>query len=352
MALFAAAALSLGACSSTPSPVDMEDHPITSSTPSRAAGQELVRSTDPEEACAEEPLPADGGRNRVAVSPAPDAAQVSVPADPERILALGLGAVDAACALGLQDRVVATSALPSDASAMFPPRLTQAPLVDVAAPDARAAVAEADPDVVLLGADAGVTAEQVSAVLDDDRVPVIAYEDADTFWADAAAHAGAALGREDAMRDQLEGFVAGVQEVSDAVTPWDTQLSVVTVEGSEPSIADPQLLGVRVAEALRVSRPPSQLTEEGRSVPPPEHSPVVGDELAGDVIFVVKPATESADAEMREMFAGDRWQELDAAQHRRVFVVEEAAWAGHGLVAARTVLADLARKLNAYSQDG
>lgn len=334
----------------------MQEHPITSSTPSRAAGQALIRSADPEESCAESPAPADSGPHRVAATPDEGAAQVAVPGEPERILALGLGAVDAACALGLQDRVAATSPLPWDAASMFPPRLSQAPVVDPAAPDARERIADADPDVVLVGADAHVTAEQVAALLDDDRVPVVIYESTDpgapTVWSDAAVHAAAALGREDAMRGHLEGFVADVQATAEAVTPWDTQLSVVTVDGSSPSVADPQILGVRVAEALRVGRPPAQLSAEGTAVPAPEHSPVVGDELSGDVIFVVQPATASSDADLREMFASDRWQELDAAQHRRVFVVQEAAWKGHGLVAARTVLRDLADRLNSYAPEG
>ena len=51
-----AAGLALAACG--PSPVDMVEHPVTT-TPSRMAGEELQRSAEPEESCAPAPVPTE-----------------------------------------------------------------------------------------------------------------------------------------------------------------------------------------------------------------------------------------------------------------------------------------------------
>ena len=345
-------ALMLGACGG-PSPVDMEDHPITSSTPSRAAGQELVRNTEPEEACAEQPARPDSGRTvEVAANPNADAPDVRVPTDPQRILALGVGAVDTACALGLQDRVAATSPLPAKADALFPPRLSQAPVVQPDSPEFAAQIAEANPDVVLVGADFPLSSADLREVLVDDAVPVIAYETADSDWHEAVRHAGAALGRDNATADLLDGFIGDVERGGQAIAAWDTQVSVVSVSNAEPSIADPRDLGVRVLEALGASRPPAQRTIDGESQPVPDYAPVAGDELSGDVIFVIEPEARDGEQQLRTVFDSDRWQELPAAQGRRFFVVEAITWQGRGLVAARAVLSDITAKINAYAADG
>ena len=113
----------------------MVDQPITT-TPSRMAGEELQRSAEPDESCAPEPAPVEfpgGGERRVPSGVAgPD--QVGVPRSPERILALGAGAVDVACALGLQGLVVGTSGLPPDADVYLPASLLGLP--DLAASQA------------------------------------------------------------------------------------------------------------------------------------------------------------------------------------------------------------------------
>lgn len=345
--------VALSACG--PSPMDMEEHPITESTPSRAAGEELLRSGEPEEACPEEPLRADSGATvSVASSTGRDADEVRVPTEPERILALGYGAADTACALGLQDRVVATSPLPADANAVLPPRLTSAPIADPATAEFSSQVRDLDPDVILIGADAGMSAAELRNTLGDGGAPIISYEDPDSEvpWSESAKLAAAALGREQAMDTLLTDFIGFYEGAAEASTPSDTQVSVVQFDGGQPRIADPNILGVRILTAMGAQRPPAQLLEDGEPVDPPDYSPIASDELSGDVIFAIKPPGPGGEAEMRSVFESERWEELSPMKNRRVFVVEPSVWQGRGIVAARTAVVDIAANINRYSADG
>lgn len=350
--------LALTACG--PSLVAMDDSPITSSTPSRAAGEELIRSGEPDENCAPEPLPADEGATaRVAVSLDESKGErpqtVQVPTDPQRILALGYGAADAACALGLQDRVAATSALPADADAVLPSRLTEAPRVDPTDPAFAAQVADIHPDVVLVGNDAGINRDRVGRLVGDDSVPVIFYESESsaTSWSDAAALAGAALGHEKSMNSLLRDFIASTDEAAKASNPQDTRVSVVQFSGTEPHIASPDILGVRVLTAMGASRPPSQLvSKDGNPETPPVHNPAVGDPLSGDVIFSIEPSVPGGQDDMRKVFESERWKALPADKDRRVFVVQPAVWEGRGLAAARVAVGDIAGNVNRFAADG
>lgn len=350
--------IALSACG--PSLVDMEDHPITSSTPSRAAGEELIRSGDPSENCASEPLTADEGMTaEVPVSydeSHSDAPRTErVPTEPRRILALGYGAADAACALGLTDRVVATSALPGDASAVLPERLTEAPLVDPKDPAFPSQVADLDPDVVLLGNDAGASAAELHDLLGDGSVPIVSYESADgpTSWSDSAALAGAALGRAGTMRFLLKDFLGKAEDAAKASRPSDTRVSVVQFANGEPRIAAPNIQGVQILTAMGASRPPSQLVDtDGTPVPPPEHDPAVGDPLSGDVIFSIAPTVPGGQDMMREVFGSERWKALAPVKERRMFVVQPAVWEGRGLVSARLAVEDIASNVNRFAADG
>lgn len=335
--------------------MDMEEFPITESTPSRAAGEELIRSGDPEDSCPEEPLPSDAGPTAtVASSTDKDADTVRVPTEPQRILALGYGAADTACALGLQDRVVATSPLPTDAAAVLPPRLTQAPIADPASDEFAAQVRDLDPDVILLGADAGASAAELRSTLGDGGAPVISYEDpgSDVPWTESTQVAAAGLGRESAMDSLLEDFIGFYEGAAEASTPSDTRVSVVQFDGGEPRIADPDILGVRILTAMGAQRPPSQLLADGEPVDPPDYSPIAGDELSGDVIFAIKPPGPNGESDMRSVFESDRWEELSPMKNRRVFVVEPSVWQGRGLLAARTAVQDIAENINRFAADG
>lgn len=351
-----AAGLLLAACG--PSPVDMVEHPITT-TPSRMAGQELQRSAEPEESCAPEPVPTefDGAGERGVTSEGPGPESVRVPRAPERILALGAGAVDVACGLGLQDLVVGTSGLPVDADVFLPTSLTDLPVVDVngtsSADDVGVSARGLAPDLIVLAGSDQLDPAVVEAL--DDVAPTVVY-DADVLdWTDATEAISDAYGRPRAGGDLLLQVIDAARFTDSATTPSDTLVSLVSVTGDDGdgvTIQAPDTLGSLMLEAVDAGRPATQRTLAGERIPPLDHAPLLGDELDGDVIFaVVGGAPDSEDA-AREVFTSDRWTELDAVGARRVFVVDRAVWEGSGPVAAKAALGDIRKSINGIAPDG
>ena len=329
-----AAGLTLVACG--PSPVDMVEHPMTT-TPSRMAGEELQRSAEPEESCAPAPVPAEfpgsGDRRVPTEGPGPD--RVEVPRSPERILALGTGAVDTACALGLQDLVVGTSGLPDGADVYLPDSLTGLPTVGPlvgADPDEVARAArELRPDLIVLAGSDEVDPAVVAAVTD--VAPTVVYDADIVDWTEAT----------EAIADAY------------ATTPSDTRVSLVSVTGGDGDgveVQRPDTLGSLMLEAVGAERPPAQRTRDGERLPPLPQSPAVGDELDGEVIFAGVGGGPGSEDEAREVFASDRWTDLDAVGSQRVFVVDRAVWEGAGPVAARAVLDDIRGSINGVAPDG
>ena len=351
-----AAGLALAACG--PSPVDMVEHPMTT-TPSRMAGEELQRSAEPEESCAPAPVPAEfegaGVRDIPTEGPASDT--VEVPRSPERILALGMGAVDTACALGLQDLVVGTSDLPSDADVYLPDSLVGLPTVDVHAGQGVNVVAtaarELAPDLIVL-ADSDDLDPAVVAALTA-VAPTVVYDDDAVRWTDATQSIADAYGRPRAGGDLLLDIIERARRVAVATTPSDTRVSLVSVTGGEGdgvAVQRPDSLGSLMLEAVGAERPPAQRTRDGERIPPLPESPPLGDELDGDVIFAVVGGGHDVEDAAREVFSSDRWTGLDAVGSKRMFVVDRAVWEGAGPVAARAVLDDIRGSINGIAPDG
>ena len=350
------AGVALSACG--PSPVDMAEHPITT-TPSRMAGEELQRSAEPEEACAPAPAPAEfpgAGQRRVASEGAgPD--RVDVPRSPDRILALGAAAVDVACALGVQDLVVGTSGLPHDADVFLPAPLVGLPdlgiSADSAADEVATAAGELAPDLIVLAGSQGLDPDIARALTD--VAPTVVY-DADVLrWSDATEAIADAYGRPRAGGDLLLDVIERARMTAGATTPSDTWVSLVSVAGQTGEyvvVQRPDTLGSLMLEAVGAGRPPAQRTRDGQRIPPAPESPPVGDELDGDVIFAVVGGSDRAEESAREVFATDRWRDLDAVGARRLFVVDRAVWEGAGPVAARAVLEDIRNSVNGIAPDG
>ncbi|MGX1767311.1 ABC transporter substrate-binding protein [Dietzia sp. NPDC055343] len=345
--------LTLSACG--PSPVDMIEQPVTT-TPSRMAGEELQRSAEPEESCAEEPAPAEfpGTGAREVPSEGPGGDSVEVPRSPERILALGVGAVDVACALGLQQLVVGTSGLPWDADVYLPTSLTDLPEVDLSVPspsEAASAARNLDPDLIVLAGTDGLDDAVVEAL--GTVAPTVVYDADPLSWTDATELISDAYGRPRAGGDVLLDVIERTRMTIGAATPSDSRVSLVSVSdtgGAE--VQDPTTLGSLLLESVEAGRPPAQRTRDGERVPPLPESPALGDELDGDVIFaIVGGGPAEADA-AREVFASDRWADLDAVGANRIFVMDRAVWEGSGPVAARAVLEDIRTSINGIAPDG
>lgn len=345
--------LALSACG--PSPVDMVEHPVTT-TPSRMAGEELQRSAEPEDSCAEEPAPAEftGTGDREVPSIGPGSETVEVPRAPERILALGVGAVDVACALGLQQLVVGTSGLPWDADVYLPAPLTELPEVNLSAPspsEVATASRELNPDLIVLAGTEDLEDELVEALTS--VAPTVVY-DADTLeWTEAAELISDAYGRPRAGGDILLDVIERSRMTIAAATPSDSWVSLVSVSRSGGAqVQDPDTLGSLLLESVEAGRSPAQRTRDGERIPPLPESPALGDELDGDVIFAVVGGGPSEADAAREIFASDRWTDLDAVGAKRIFVVDRAVWEGSGPVAARAVLEDIRKSINGIAPDG
>ncbi|WP_230930314.1 ABC transporter substrate-binding protein [Dietzia aurantiaca] len=345
--------LTLSACG--PSPVDMVEHPVTT-TPSRMAGEELQRSAEPEESCAEQPAPAEfpGGGDRDVPSEGPGGDSVEVPRSPERILALGVGAVDVACALGLQQLVVGTSGLPWDADVYLPTSLTDLPKVDLSVPSPSEAASTArnlDPDLIVLAGTDGLDDAVVEAL--DAVAPTVVYDADPPSWTGATELISDAYGRPRAGGDVLLDVIERTRMTIGAATPSDSRVSLVSVSdtgGAE--VQDPATLGSLLLESVEAGRPPAQRTRDGEQVPPLPESPALGDELDGDVIFAIVGGGPSEADAAREVFASDRWADLDAVGANRIFVMDRAVWEGSGPVAARAVLEDIRTSINGIAPDG
>ncbi|MBB0968953.1 ABC transporter substrate-binding protein [Dietzia aerolata] len=333
----------------------MVEHPVTT-TPSRMAGEELQRSAEPEDSCAEEPAPAEftGTGDREVPSIGPGSETVEVPRAPERILALGVGAVDVACALGLQQLMVGTSGLPWDADVYLPGPLTELPEVNLSAPspsEVATASRELNPDLIVLAGTEDLEDELVEALTS--VAPTVVY-DADTLeWTEATELISDAYGRPRAGGDILLDVIERSRMTIAAATPSDSWVSLVSVSRSGGAqVQDPDTLGSLLLESVEAGRPPAQRTRDGERIPPLPESPALGDELDGDVIFAVVGGGPSEADAAREIFASDRWTDLDAVGAKRIFVVDRAVWEGSGPVAARAVLEDIRKSINGIAPDG
>ncbi|MEH6380171.1 MAG: ABC transporter substrate-binding protein [Dietzia cercidiphylli] len=348
------AGLVLAGCG--PSPVDMVEHPVTT-TPSRMAGEELQRSAEPEESCAPVPAPAEFAGNgvREVASADADDARVEVPRSPERILALGAGAVDVACALGLQDLVVGTSGLPRDADVYLPAPVVGLPDLGIAgdsgAEEAAAAARGLGPDLIVLADSLDPDPAVVRAL--SEVAPTVVYDARSLNWTGSTEAIADAYGRPRAGGDLLLDVIDRARFTADATTPSDTWVSLVSVSDDDGiAVQQPDTLGSLMLEAVGAGRPPAQRTRDGRRIEPAPESPPVGDELDGDVIFAVVGGSDRSEQSAREAFATERWTDLAAVGARRMFVVDRAVWEGSGPVAARAVLDDIRSSINGIAPDG
>ena len=188
-----------------------------------------------------------------------------------------------------------------------------------------------------------------------DVAPTVVYSADVLEWADATESVADAYGRPRAGGDLLLDVIDRARFTAGATTPSDSWVSLVSVadgSGAGARVQDADTLGSLMLEAVGAGRPPAQRTRDGERVPPLPESPPLGDELDGDVIFAVVGGRPDSEEAAREVFASDRWTELDAVGANRVFVVDRAVWEGAGPVAARAVLEDIRGSINGIAPDG
>ncbi|MFC8527073.1 ABC transporter substrate-binding protein [Nocardia sp. NPDC057227] len=288
---------------------------------------------DTSQAC---PLPSrpDPGPGTRAVTHTGGVAQV--PADPQRIVVLGTPALDAACALGLWERVVGTTSPDGPQPDYLGYGVKRIASVGPdGAPDP-ARIAELDPDVII-----GTQGQGDYAALAAVAPTVLAGSG--SGWAAEFVGLAAGLARAEVAEAALAGYRADAPAIGaePAVAAAQSQASVIRFGADSITVQGTDTFAGGVLTDIGVRRPQNQ---RGASF-------TVGaddlDQVEGDVIFVLFDG-EAGREYGESVLRSSAWKELGAATDQRVFAVEDSVWHGSGLVAARALLTDVRQNLNGY----
>lgn len=318
---------------------------ITSTTQIAGAGV-LGNQRRPDESCAPEPLAPDAGpasrtaHNAAGVSP--DTVQVA--ADPQRIVVLAGGQLDALCALGLQSRVVAAAR--ADGASEQPSYLggvmhNLPALGTYSAPDL-AAIRAAKPDLIL-GSQAATPAlyPELAAV-----APTVFTGSPGAAWQDNLRGVGEATGRTEATTALVDGFTTRAHDDGAAHDAVHYQASVVQFTANTVRVYGADNFPGSVLTAVGVERPAAQrftdkpYTEVGSTDTELSGAGTFA-AADGDLIYVSFDSPAAKDR-APAVFDSVAWRRLSATRDNRVFVVNNEIWqTGGGIVAARGILDDL-----------
>ena len=347
-ALVVTLATGCGGSTAPASKPDAAHSPVTSTTRIAGAGV-LGNQRRPDESCAPQPAQLDEGPPTREVRHA--AGTTSVPADPQRIVALSGDQLDALCALGLQSRIVA-AALP-DGTPDHPgsqPSYLGTTVHDVAAAGSRtnpdvAAVKAANPDLIL-GSQA-LTPEAYGEL--SKIAPTVFTGPPGPGWRDTLRTVGDATGRLDAANALIDGFTADADRTGVQNDGVHYQASVVQLTENTLRIFGTDDFPASVLAAAHVDRPATQRFKDKPyvEVSTSEVSKSTDFSAAdGDIVYLSFDSP-AAKARAPEVLESDAWKKLSATRDNRVFIVNNEIWqTGEGIVAARGVLDDL-RYVNA-----
>ncbi|MEH3132853.1 MAG: iron-siderophore ABC transporter substrate-binding protein [Mycolicibacterium neoaurum] len=330
-----------GDATRTPGP----DAPITSTTRIASAGV-LGNQRKPDESCAAEPA-ATGPGAVEAVRPvrnaAPqDATAPGVPAvtevrgDPQRLVALAPGQLDALCALGLQGRVVGT-AVPQP-SYLGTVLHNAPPIADIQA--ARGA----NPDLILASAGHGLEGFGALSAI----APTVFTGPAQD-WQATLRTVAAASGRSGAADAILGDFRRMAEEAGRGNDATHFQASIVQFTENTVRVYGTANFPASVLAEVGVDRPAAQRFTD-RPYIEIDISDLSDDtDLSaadGDIVYLSFDSPAAKDHAPRVLDSA-AWRKLSANRDDRVFAVNNEVWqTGQGVVAARGIIDDL-RWLNA-----
>ncbi len=264
-----------------------------------------------------------------------------VPADPRRVVVLTTSALDAACALGLWERVV--GAVSSDGPRPHPMYLgygvTTIPSVGVGAPDP-ARIADLRPDLIL-----GETATGAADFATLQAIAPTVLVGTSTSWQAQFTAFAAGMNRRDAAATALAGYREQARDLGIAIAASQSQASVLRFTPDVIRIQGEDSFAGQILADTGVRRPTAQ---RGPSTDIDIED--LATEAEGDIIYV-DFAGEDGKEYGEQVLRGDDWKALGAASDRRVFAVEDSVWHGNGLTAARALLVDLQGTLNGYVTD-
>jgi len=327
-------------------PVSPERSMITSTTKIAGAGV-LGNQRRPDESCAPEPAPLDPGAPTRRVSSGTDRGDVDVPADPQRIVVLSGGQLDALCALGLQGRIVA-AAVPDGGGQ---PSYLGTVIHDLPAAGTRtapdtAAIAAAKPDLIL--GSSALTPQDYGALAA--IAPTVFTGAPGPAWQDTLRAVGAATGRAGAADDVIGQFTDAARAAGRDNDAVHFQASVVQLTENTVRVYGVANFAGSVLADVGVARPAAQRFTDSPYVEIGSGDAELGSAdfspADGDIVYVSFDSP-AAKARADTVLNSPAWRKLSATHDNRVFVVNNEIWqSGDGVVAARGIIDDL-RWLNA-----
>ncbi|QKT07833.1 ABC transporter substrate-binding protein [Gordonia sp. X0973] len=294
---------------------DPSGHPISTST-TRIAEVNLVNpDRDYSQTCGA-PGPADTRR-----------------VESSRIVVTDVSLLDALCALGMGDKVVAVTAAPGSVPAYLGPQLGAVPAIGT--DPSRDAVAKAGADLVLT---TPATAKSAGAFGPARSVTVDANGWEDTFKA-----VGAAVGRPVSADRLLAAFHADATALGARLDAAHSQVSLVRFGPDAETIPGTDSFAGQILTMVGVQRPPHQRQ--------PGPLKVDSDNFTaadGDLIYV---SFEPGGIDHgKSVLLSDRWLDMGAPTWKRVLSVNDEVWYRNpGLAAAGLVLKDLKKSLHGDS---
>ncbi|RJO75337.1 ABC transporter substrate-binding protein [Nocardia panacis] len=264
-----------------------------------------------------------------------------VPADPQRIVALTTAALDAACALGLWERVV--GAVTGDGPLPQPQYLgyglRKVPGVGAIAQPDPAKIAELRPDLII--------GDIPTTTAGSDRLgtiaPTVLVGKPESWQAEFTAIA-AAMGRRDAATAALDAYRTEAAQIGTAITSTQTQASIIRFGADSLQVQGDDTFAAQVFADSGAQRPTAQRR--------PSFDVRSGDFdlIEGDLIYILF-AGEAGKKHGEQVMRTDEWKNLGAALDRRTFIMDDSVWHGRGLTAARALLTDIRNTLNGFVTD-
>lgn len=326
-------------------PVRPSGSPATSTTKIAGAGV-LGNQRRPDESCAAVPAAVDAGARMV--DSGAGRGDVEVPADPQRIVVLSGDQLDALCALGLQGRIVAAAV--ADAGGSQPSYLggviANLPAAGTAAQPDRAAIAAADPDLIL-----GSTALNAPGYGELAAIaPTVLTAGVGAGWQDTLRGVGAATGRTGAAAELIATFTDNAGRSGAGYDAAHFQASVVQFSDDAVRVYGAANFPASVLAAVGVERPAAQrFTDTPFISIDARDADLDGADFStadGDIVYVAF-TSPAAKQHATAVLDSDAWRRLSATRDNRVFIVNNEIWhTGQGLIAARGIVEDL-RWINA-----
>ncbi len=308
-------------------------------TTTNIAGAGVVGTDrDTATACPLPSAPDSGGARTVTHT----AGTSQVPADPQRIVVLTTSALDAACAVGLWERVAGAVTLDGDRSQpmYLGYGVVKVPSVGgIGQPDP-ARIAELKPDLILGDvATAPGGYEALSKI-----APTVLIGAGGSWQSDFAAYA-AGMNRSDAADTALRNYLTEAHDLGPALNASQSQASVLRFTADTIGVQGTETFAAQVLSDVGVQRPTAQ---RGRSFDITEAD--LATKAEGDVIYVMFDGPDGEE-HGKQVLRSEQFEELGAASDKRVFAVDDKIWHTTGLTAARAVLTDLRNSLNGYVTD-